>query len=79
MNSLLSDELLQWVISYDENEIDKLLSAALDTYKINTRTDRAETVSPAECRTGTDSASGVLVTPPLFCTALEKCMYSEMK
>ena len=24
MNSLLSDELLQWLISHDENEIDKV-------------------------------------------------------
>ena len=58
MNSLLGDELLQWVISYDENEIDKLLSAALDNYENNTLTEGAETVLPAECRTGTDLASG---------------------
>ena len=31
---LLSDELLQWVASTDEDEVHKFLTAALDVYEV---------------------------------------------
>ena len=63
--SLLSDELLQWVASTDEDEVDKLLTAALDAYEVASDAHSLQSaVTPTEC--GKDTASARDISSPVL-------------
>ena len=53
MNDLLCDDLLQWILSPQESEIDRLLSKALDAFEasqVQETESHVDTVTPTFCK-----------------------------
>ena len=60
MNDLLCDDLLQWILSPQESEIDGLLSQALDTFEasqVQETESHMDTVTPTFCTPAASSSS----------------------